>query len=177
MRVGAATAVGATALWMLTFGSFDPPARLSAPGGYPLPDFRLPVLDERLLEGDTSFVASSDLRGSVALVTFWATWCSPCIAEQPSLLAIQRDFAGDGLRLLAVLHRDSPRPGFEFLRDNGRLELATVVGTRELASAARAGLPTTLLVDRDGVVAEVFHGYWPERDPYLRERVRALLGA
>ena len=175
VRVGFATLVAAAALWLLTFGSFEPPARLSAPGGYALPDFRLPVLNAGLFESDTTYLGSGELRGRVSLVTFWASWCSPCIAEQPSLLALREEFAEDGLRVLGVLHRESPRAALDWLEANGRLELESVVGTREFASASRAGLPTTLLVDRDGQVTEVFHGYWPEREPYVRERVRLLL--
>jgi thiol-disulfide isomerase/thioredoxin len=176
-RVAFGAAVGGTALWLLTFGSFDPPARLSAPGGYRLADFRFPVVNRALFDGDTTFVTSADLRGSVALVTFWATWCAPCIAEQPSLLALQHELADEEFRLLAVLHKDSPQAALEWLQESGRLDLTTVVGTREFVSAARGGLPVTLLVDRDGMVVEAFLGYWPERDPYVRERVRALLDA
>jgi hypothetical protein len=39
------------------------------------------------------------------------------------------------------------------------------------------GLPHTLLVGRDGVVSDVFTGYWQERDAYVRERVQELLEA
>jgi thiol-disulfide isomerase/thioredoxin len=174
-RVGGVTLVAAGALWLLTFGVFEQEVRLSVSGGYLLPEFRLPVLDAGLFAGDTSFIGSEDLRGDVALVTFWATWCRPCIAEQPSLLALQEELADEGLRLLGVLHRDSPEAALDWLTANGRLALESVVGPREFASAARAGLPTTLLVDRAGEIREIFHGYWPAREPYVRERVKLLL--
>lgn len=176
-RVGILTLVLAGALWYVTFGSFEPPpGRLSAPGGYSLPEFRLPVLNAGLLEGDTTFLESQDVLGNVSLLTVWASWCAPCIAEQPSLLALQDDFGDHGLRVLGVLHRDTPRDAFGWLRANRRLEFESVVGTREFTSAARAGgLPVTLLVDRAGEVTEVFLGYWPEREAYLRERVLRLL--
>ena len=176
LRVGLLSAAGALGLWMVTFGSFEPPARLSAAGGYALPEFRLPVLDAGLLHGDTTFLTSEDLRGDVALVTFWASWCSPCIAEQPSLLALQDELGDEGLRVISVLHRDEPDRALEWIARNDRLELLSVVGSREFARDSRGGgLPQTLLVDRTGEVTEVFFGYWPERDAYLRERVEELL--
>jgi thiol-disulfide isomerase/thioredoxin len=175
-RVGTLAAVGAAALWLVTFGSFEQEVRLSVDGGWPLPEFSLPSLDAGLLNGDTSFVRSEDLHGTVTLVSFWATWCAPCIAEQPSLLALQEEFGEQGLRLLGVLHQDSPSAALEWLRDNDRLAFQTVVGTRSFARATRgAGLPSTLLVDEEGQVTELFLGYWPERDPYLRQQVRRLL--
>jgi thiol-disulfide isomerase/thioredoxin len=176
VRVGGVTLVAAGALWLFTFGTGVPEVRPSAPGGYPLPEFRLPALNAGLFAGDTTYVASDELRGNVALVTFWATWCKPCIAEQPSLLALQEELDGDGLRVLGVLHLDSPEAAFEWLTANGRLDLRSVVGSRAFATASRgAGLPSTLLVDRRGEVREIFFGYWPGRDPYVRDRVKALL--
>jgi thiol-disulfide isomerase/thioredoxin len=176
-RVAALTLAGAVGLWLTTFGSLEQEIRLSVERNDPLPDFRLPVLDAGLFTGDSTFVRSEELRGRVTLVSFWATWCTPCIAEQPSLLALQDEFEDEGLRLLGVLHQDSPEAALEWLQENDRLEFETLVGTRQFATATRgAGLPSTLLVDEDGQITEMFLGYWPEREPYLRRQVQRLLG-
>ena len=178
MRIGALVLVGATALWLATFGSFKQEVRQSVTGGYPLPAFRLPVLDSALFSGDTTFVDSESLRGKVVLLTWWATWCGPCRAEQPSLLALQRDFASDGLVVLGVLHQDDPRRALEWLAEHDRKGLHTVVGSKAFARAYRVGgLPNTALVDRRGTITELFLGYWPERDAYLRKQVRRLVAA
>ncbi|MEJ2538959.1 MAG: redoxin domain-containing protein [Gemmatimonadota bacterium] len=89
VRIGVAVLVVAGGLWLLTFGSFEQEIRYSVAGGDPLPSFRLAALDDDLLLGDTTFIASSELKGRVVLLTFWATWCKPCDAEQPGLLALQ----------------------------------------------------------------------------------------
>lgn len=175
-RVLALVAVGAGALWWATFGSPGPEIRMSVAGGYDVPSFRLPVLDASLIEGDTTFVRSEELRGKVVLLAFWATWCSPCKAEQPGLLALQKEFADDGLVVLGVLHQDRPQRALDWLRENGRTEFKSLVGTPEYGRAARiGGLPNTQLIDRDGRVTEVFLGYWEEREEYMRDAVRALL--
>jgi thiol-disulfide isomerase/thioredoxin len=175
-RIAAVTFVGAFGLWLTTFGSFEQEVRLSVVRGDPLPEFRVPVLDTGLFDGDTTFVRSEDLLGSVALLSFWATWCSPCLAEQPSLLALQDEFGERGLRLLGVLHNEVPTAALEWLQENDRLEFETVVGTPQFASASRgAGLPSTLLVDKSGQITEMFVGYRPESEAYLRRQVQRLL--
>ena len=177
-RIILAVSAVAIVFWLATFASFEPEVRLSAPGGYAFPTFRLPVLNAALFEGDTTFIDSESLRGNVAVVTFWATWCAPWIAEQPSLLALQDEFSDEGLIVLGVLHQDRPGPALEWLIDNDRLGLRTVVGTSLFARSARVGgLPNTALVDRNGTVTELFLGYWPERDPYVRDAVRNLLAS
>ena len=177
-RIILVVSVVAVGFWLATFASFEPQVRLSAPGGYDLPAFRLPVLDAALFDGDTTFVDSEALRGNVAIVTFWATWCSPCIAEQPGLLALQDEFGDEGLIVLGVLHQDRPGPALDWLIEHDRLALRTVVGSTSFARSARVGgLPNTALVDRNGRVTELFLGYWPEREPYVREAVQNLLAS
>ena len=70
--VAALVLVGAGALWLATFGSFRQEVRQSVAAGYPLPAFRLPVLDSALFTGDTTFLGSESLRGKVVLLTWWA---------------------------------------------------------------------------------------------------------
>jgi len=175
-RVALLVGLGASVLWLATFGSFEQEVRQSVAGGHPMPDFRLPILNEALLNGDTVFFDAGELDGKVALVAWWATWCRPCLAEQPSLLALQDEFGEDGLVVLGVLHEDSPERALTWLKENNRLHLKTVVGTPAFPRESHVGgLPNTVLVDRRGTVTELFLGHWPERDPYAREAVRRLI--
>lgn len=176
LRIGTVVLVAAAGLWVLTFGSFKQEVRMSVDGGLPMPAFRLPVLDAGLFEGDTTFVDSRDLRGKVVILAWWATWCGPCIAEQPSLLALQEEFEDRGLVVLGVLHKDRPGEALAWLRENNRQEFRTIVGSSELARAARVGgLPNTALVDRNGVISEYFLGYWSDRDQYVHDAVQELV--
>jgi thiol-disulfide isomerase/thioredoxin len=41
-------------------------------------------------------------RGEVVLVNLWATWCPPCVKEMPTLAQLQKDFAGQKFRVVAI---------------------------------------------------------------------------
>jgi len=59
------------------------------------PEFALVDLDEKP-------VRLSDYRGKVVFLNFWATWCKPCREEMPSMEVLHKNFAKDGLVVLAV---------------------------------------------------------------------------
>ncbi len=175
LRIAGLTALVSGVLWLETFGDFRQ-EMVSAPGRHPLPEFSLPVLNDGLFQGDTTIVRSEDLRGHITLLTFWSSWCQPCLAEHASLLSLQREFQDEGLRVLGVLHQESPRNALAWLKENPRIELETVVGSRAFATANGViGIPTTLMVDRRGRVAEVFYGFRPDRHWEFRARVMRLL--
>ncbi len=56
----------------------------------------------------TSPLSSSQLRGKLLLLNFWASWCPPCIAELPSIQALAKKFEGQGLDILLVNYDDKP---------------------------------------------------------------------
>ena len=64
---------------------------------------RIPLdLSGELLTLDGNPVYISDYDDDVLIVNFWATWCGPCLAEMPSLEALQKQFEGRSVRILAI---------------------------------------------------------------------------
>jgi thiol-disulfide isomerase/thioredoxin len=61
----------------------------------------------RPLDATTYRQVITSLRDTVVLVDFWATWCAPCKAEMPQLIALARRHASQGVRLLTVSVDDS----------------------------------------------------------------------
>ncbi len=134
------------------------------------PDFELPSMQGLQ-------VHLSQFRGQVVLVNFWATWCPPCRAEMPSIERLYRAYASRGLEILAV---DDERVGsgvvegfqrdltlsFPILLDSAG-DVSALYGVR--------GLPTTVVIDREGRIASVDFGARDWSDRAARELVEKLL--
>ena len=118
----------------------------------------------------------SEYRGQVVLLSFWATWCGDCRAQLEGLAELYSRYQGAGFELLAVsLDSDSRQ-----LADSTRAlkidypvlhDLGGVVGQQYAVES----MPLIMLIDRDGIVRDVFQGYRRGNEEQYLERVRALL--
>lgn len=94
----------------------------------------------------------NDFRGKIVLLNIWATWCAPCRKEMPTLDRLQTALGGDDFEVVALSidrRMDAVR---KFFAEIGIQKLATYLdssakATRQLGAV---GLPTTLLIDREG---------------------------
>lgn len=124
----------------------------------------------------------STLKGRVLIVEFWASWCGPCIESMPRLEALRKEVQaggmGDRFEVLAV--------GLDQRLDDARrflqvrpVSYPVVVDTVGIASRSYGvwRLPATFLVDPQGHVSQIYHGYGPGFAEDLRARVFALLRA
>ena len=92
-------------------------------------------------------------RGEILVVNFWATWCAPCRKEMPQLEALQAHFAGQDVRVIALsLDRGKRDKPLRFLKELGvsQLTFAHDGSYKSGLAVGLIGLPTTLLIDRDG---------------------------
>ena len=143
-----------------------PPASAPPPGELgAAPDFSLTALD-----GTT--VTLSSLRGRVVLLDFWASWCPPCRAGLPHIEAIHRDYAARGLAVYGINNED-PALARAFVQAN-RFTFPTLSDPDSAVMGAYGveGLPTTVLIDREGVVRYRFVGLTPEAQ--MRDALRQL---
>ncbi|MEL6690149.1 MAG: DsbE family thiol:disulfide interchange protein [Pseudomonadota bacterium] len=95
--------------------------------------------------------ALSDLtEGEVTLVNFWASWCPPCRAEHPSLLALE----AEGIRIVGVNFRDDPVDAANYLRDDDNPFAATSLDESGRASLdwGVAAPPETFILAADGTI-------------------------
>lgn len=124
-------------------------------------------------------VSLHDYRGRTLLVNLWATWCEPCKTETPYLQSLYEEHRNRGLHVLGVsvdrtadLHAVA-----DFVRDMGvayDIALDPMATSRE-AFRAR-GLPTSVLIDREGFVYFSWIGAIPEDDPTFLAGLEDALG-
>jgi thiol-disulfide isomerase/thioredoxin len=95
----------------------------------------------------------ADFRGKVVLLNLWATWCAPCRQEMPTLDRLQTILGGPDFEVVALSVDREGRPAVEAFYEELGLE-ALAIYVDDSAKASRVlgafGLPTTLLVNRDG---------------------------
>lgn len=97
----------------------------------------------------------ADFKGKVVLVNLWATWCAPCVKEMPALDRLQAKLGGADFTVLALsIDREGLAKVQPFFAANKIGALAPYLdpGGRSPAQFGARGLPTTLLIDRDGTV-------------------------
>jgi thiol-disulfide isomerase/thioredoxin len=95
----------------------------------------------------------ADLKGRVVLLNIWATWCVPCREEMPQLNALQAELGGKDFEVVAInIDKGGPDKARKFLEETGatHLTLYTDPSGKLFSKLKAVGMPTTLLLDRDG---------------------------
>jgi peroxiredoxin len=111
------------------------------------------------LSGET--FSTTDLRGKVVLVNFWATYCGSCLAEMPKFIETHNRYAGRGYDTIAVaVRQDNPQRVAEFAAKSA---LPFRIALDSSGAAARQFgnvriTPTTFLIDREGRVLRRYIG-------------------
>lgn len=144
------------------------------------------------LTGTKKPLTLTDLKGKVALINYWGTWCGPCQMELPGLLTLERslrtspDFVfvsvscGNGATSesrgelegptaanLSALKTDIPT-----YFDEGLVSRRALVSTAKLDSF---GYPTTVLLDREGKIRALWIAYHPAFELEMDEAVHEVL--
>jgi peroxiredoxin len=132
--------------------------------------------DFALTTDDGQTIHLSDLKGQVVMINFWASWCGPCRQEMPLLEQIHQRYEPLGFTLLGVNVEENPDDARTFLQerpvsfpilydpDNGVSKLYDVIA-----------MPSTVLIDREGNVRYLHHGFKPGYENDYQDQVRNLV--
>lgn len=137
------------------------------PVGDVAPDFEL-----KTITGETYKL--SDLRGQAVMLNFWASWCSPCRAEMPTLQKAYEEYEAQGFVILAINLNESDIAIRGFQEKYG-LTFPIVVDKDDRVSRMYdiVPLPTSYFIDREGIVQAKWTG--EIRTDQLRLLLRKIL--
>jgi len=137
--------------------------------GQPAPDFAL-----KSSTGEN--LRLSEYRGDVVMINFWATWCGPCRQEMPLLDALYARYQRVGFNLLGVNIDDDSRRAMQMIEELGVSFPVLFDARKEVSELYEVNaMPVTVIVDREGNVRYVHHGYKPGYEDKYLDQVRSLL--
>ena len=113
----------------------------------------LPLPDFTFIDAAGNAKSLAEFQGKVVLLNIWATWCVPCREEMPMLDELQRELGGKDFEVVAVnIDKGGSDKARDFLAETGAANLALYTDPPgKLFSTVKAvGMPTTLLIDRQG---------------------------
>jgi thiol-disulfide isomerase/thioredoxin len=134
----------------------------------PAPDFKLTALDGKPL-------TLAALQGKVIFLNFWATWCGPCRAEVPDLIALQDRYKGR-LQIIGLNVDDDDAGEIQRYVDETGINYPVAMTSNDLRVqyGGIPALPTSFVLDTEGRVVQKHVGLW---NPAVYEtEIRALLG-
>ncbi len=138
--------------------------------GTSAPEFELATQD-----GKT--VRLSNLKGKIVYLDFWASWCGPCRASFPWMNDMQAKYGAQGLQVVGVNLDATPEDARKFL---AQVPASFQIAYDPKGATPRAygvkGMPTSLLIDRDGKVIFQHMGFNHGKRDELEQKIRQALG-
>lgn len=146
--------------------------------GMAAPEFSLELAD-----GDGEEMSLSDQQGNLVILNLWASWCEPCVDELPLLSDLHETYKDEGVVVLAnnlTTRERQIENAFEFLQEHP-VEMPVLMDYDGdfLDMYPLQGLPTTYVIDEDGIIADIIVGEVDEQIiearvmPHIEEKMAA----
>jgi peroxiredoxin len=133
------------------------------------PDFFLKDLNGKSL-------TLSSLKGKVVLLNFWATWCPPCISEMPVFNKLYLELRSRGLEIVAISADRSEGYLRDYIGKHGLDFKVLYDESRAVVKQYKVfSMPTTFLIDKNGVIVEKFFGEYDWTDQEIKKKIEKLL--
>lgn len=138
-------------------------------GPVPAPDFAL-----KDLKG--SVVRLSDLRGKILVLDFWATWCEPCKQSIPVFESFSRKYPGKDVEVVGISEDAYAEDVVPFVKAHKMSYRVLLDPDNAVQESYRIyGLPSTVIVDRKGMIRESWAGFSESTEREIARSVESLM--
>jgi thiol-disulfide isomerase/thioredoxin len=122
------------------------------------------------------FTSSEDLKGKVAVVDLWATWCAPCVEDVPIFNQLYNAFEGQDVAVVGIAVQSPRREIPSKVRQLG-IQYPVLIGDDEVLHAFGRvqGYPTTIVMDREGKIYKQYMGSLPHKEETIKRDIQHLL--
>ena len=160
------------AVALALFLGFSTTTALALDVGDRAPSFARPAL------GGKGMVELSQYRGKVVYLDFWASWCAPCLTAIPEIEKMRGEFPSEDFQIIAVNLDQKTKKALRFLKKHpvGYPSASDPKGQLPGQYGVET-MPTSYLIDRQGVIRYVHRGFKRGDGSKLRSEIRSLLGA
>lgn len=118
-----------------------------------------PSFEVQSLAGDET-INLDQFQGKVVYVDFWASWCGPCLKSFPFMEEMHRQYADQGLVIVAINMDQDPQDAHEFIAKN---PVTFLLGQDVAGTVAEQygviAMPSSFVVDRDGLIKHTHYGF------------------
>ncbi len=124
---------------------------------------------------------STQWKGKVVLVDFWATWCGPCRASLPHVESLYKKYHAKGLDIVSVSNDNSVKTLKAFLKAHPKMSWPQLFDAQHpgwsplAADFGISGIPTQFVIDRQGILRHIVVGYSPNLAAKLTADIQPLL--
>jgi peroxiredoxin len=147
---------------------------LALPAWAGVADVAAPAFTLQSTDGQS--VSLAQFKGDVVMINFWASWCGPCRQEMPLLDSIYKQYKDMGFMLLGVNVEPHASNANAWLKKTPvSYPILYDPNSRVSQLYQVQAMPTTVIVDRKGIVRFVHNGYLPGDENQYMNSIRALI--
>ena len=147
---------------------------LALPAWAAAADVQAPAFTLQSVDGKT--VSLAQFKGDVVMINFWASWCGPCRQEMPLLDNIYKQYKDMGFTLIGVnVEPDSSSANAWLKKTPVSYPILYDPNSQVSQLYQVQAMPTTVIIDRKGIVRYVHNGYLPGDENQYMNSIRALI--
>jgi thiol-disulfide isomerase/thioredoxin len=120
---------------------------------------------------------SADIKGKVAVIDFWATWCAPCIVEIPNFNDLHAEYKGNGVQMLAITVESGTLDKIKPKVAQFEMTYPVLVGDNKVVEGfgGQRGFPTTYVVTKDWKIYKKYLGMKANKKELIEKDIQTLL--